>query len=313
MNMMHKIYFKKGFLIFFIFSIFFSNLLTAKENKILFKVNNEIITSLDLLNEINYLKIVNKEFNNTDNITSYEIAKNSIIREKIKQIEILKYIDEIKIDEKVLNDIILNNFNYLNIKSMTDFHQFFLTQNIEPSLIKQKISIEIIWNQLIFSKFNNKVKINIDEIKNKLINEKQNELFLSEILFELKEGEKLDEKFKLIKKTINEKGFAQAVLIYSISDTAKNDGQLGWIKETLINKNILKNLINVNSGDFSEPIVVPGGFLILKIGDKRIIKEKINLEKEFDKILKEKRNQQLNQLSNIYFNKIKKDFSINEL
>ncbi len=311
--MMHKIYFKKSFLIFFIFSIFFNNLLTAKENKILFKVNNEIITSLDLLNEINYLKIVNKEFNNTDNITAYEIAKNSIIREKIKKIEILKYIDEIKIDEKVLNNIILNNFNYLNIKSMDEFRQFFLAQNIEPSLIKQKISIEIIWNQLIFSKFNNKVKIDIDEIKNKLLNEKQNEFFLSEILFELKEDEKLDEKFKLIKKTINEKGFAQAVLIYSISDTAKNDGQLGWIKETLINKNILKNLINVNSGEFSEPIVVPGGFLILKIEDKRTVKEKINLEKEIDKILKEKRNQQLNQLSNIYFNKIKKDFSINEL
>ena len=171
--MMHKIYFKKGFLIFFIlsiFSIFFNNLLIAQENKILFKVNNEIITSLDLLNEINYLKIVNKEFNKTENIVAYEIAKNSIIREKIKKIEILKYIDEIKIDEKVLNNIILNNFNYLNIKSMDEFRQFFLAQNIEPSLIKQKISIEIIWNQLIFSKFNNKVKIDKDEIKNKLIN-----------------------------------------------------------------------------------------------------------------------------------------------
>ncbi len=310
---MLKIFFKKKFLILLIFNIFFINTLFAKENKILFKVNNEIITTLDLLNEINYLKAVNKEFNKTDNDTAYEIAKNSIIREKIKEIEILNYIDEINVEEKILNNIILNNFNYLNINSINEFNQFFFSKGINPSLIKQKISIEIIWNQIIFSKFNNKIKIDVNEIKNKLINEKQNELFLSEILFELKDGEKLNEKSKLIKKTIFEKSFSQAVLLYSISDTAKNRGELGWIKETLINKNILKKLINIDSGDFSEPIVVPGGFLILKIEDKRTVEKKINLEEEIEKILNEKRNQQLNQFSNIYFNKIKKNLSIYEL
>ena len=195
---------------------------------------------------------------------------------------------------------------------MNEFDQFFFSKSINPSLIKQKISIEIIWNQIIFSKFNNKIKIDINEIKNQLINEKQNELFLSEILFELNDDEKLDQKYELIKKAILEKSFSQAVLLYSISDTAKNGGKLGWIKESLINKNIFKNLINIDTGDFSEPIVVPGGFLILKIEDKRIVEKKINLEEEIEKIFSEKRNQQLNQFSNIYFNKIKKDIKINE-
>ncbi len=313
MNTMHKIFFKKIFLIIVILNIFFINTSFTKENKILFKVNNHIITTLDLLNEINYLKVINKEFNNTDNDTAYEIAKNSIIREKIKEIEILNYIDEIKVEEEILNNIILNNFNYLNINSINEFNQFFFSKGINPLSIKQKISIEIIWNQIIFSKFNNKIKIDVNEIKNQLINEKQNELFLSEILFELNDDEKLDQKYELIKKAILEKSFSQAVLLYSISDTAKNGGKLGWIKESLINKNIFKNLINIDTGDFSEPIVVPGGFLILKIEDKRIVEKKINLEEEIEKIFSEKRNQQLNQFSNIYFNKIKKNLSIHEL
>ncbi len=311
--MMPKIFFKKSILILIIFNIFFITTSFSNENKILFKVNNEIITTLDLLNEINYLKAVNKEFNNTDDVAAYEIAKNSIIREKIKEIEILNYIDEIKVEEKILNNIILNNFNYLNINSINEFNQFFLSKGINPSSIKQKISIEIIWNQIVFSKFNNKINIDVNEIKNKLINEKQNELLLSEILFELKDNEKLIPKFNLIKKTIYEKSFSQAVLLYSISDTAKNGGELGWINESLINKNILIKLNNIGSGDFSEPIVVPGGFLILKIEDKRIVQKKGNLEEEIEKILSEKRNQQLNQFSNIYFNKIKKNLSIYEL
>ena len=42
-------------------SLTFAN---SSENKILFKVNNEIITSLDILNELQYLQSINKEFKN---------------------------------------------------------------------------------------------------------------------------------------------------------------------------------------------------------------------------------------------------------
>ncbi len=303
----------KYFLINFFILIFVTLEVIGQENRILFKLNNEIVTSIDLLNEINYLKSINNEYANSSDDITYNVAKNSIIREKIKEIEILNYVNEINIDEKILNNVIINNFNYLNIGSISEFNKYFLDRNINPSIIKKKLSIEILWNQIIFQKYKNQIKIDKDEIKKNLVNKKQQEFLLKEILFELNNGEKLKQKYNLIKKTINEKNFSQAVMLYSISNTSKNDGKIGWIKESTINKKILNKLKNVKIGSYSEPILVPGGFLILKIEDQREIKQNINLEFELNKVIEDKKNQQLNQFSNIYYNKVKKDIFINEL
>ena len=129
----------------------------------------------------------------------------------------------------------------------------------------------------------------------------------------MKIREKLNQKYNLIKKTISERNFSQAALLYSVSDTSKNEGKIGWIKETTINKKILNKLKNIKIGNYSKPILVPGGFLILKIEDQREIKQNINLEFELNKVIEDKKNQQLNQFSNIYYNKVKKDIFINEL
>ena len=160
----------------FIF-IFFISLAYSQENKILFKVNNNIITTIDILNEVNYLKSVNLEFNNAEKNIEYEIAKNSIIREKIKEIEILKFVDEIQISEKLLNNLIINNFKYLNINSKEEFDNYFINKKIDPLFIKKKLSIEVLWNQIILNKFNDKIKIDVKEIRNNLLNTKQKELF----------------------------------------------------------------------------------------------------------------------------------------
>ena len=301
------------FLINIIIFICFAFEAYGKENKILFKLNNEIVTSIDLLNEINFLKSINSEYVNASDDIAYNIAKNSIIREKIKEIEILNYIEEINVDKKVLNNVIVNNFKHLNINSISEFNLYFSNRNIKPSLIKKKISIEILWNKLIFEKFNKKIKIDVNEIKKKLLNKKQKEFFLAEILFELNNGENLDQKLNLIRETISEENFSKAALLYSISDTSRNGGQIGWIKETSISKKILNELKNTKIGNFSKPIIVPGGFLILKIKDQREIKQEIDLEKELKKTIDDQQNQQLAQFSNIYFNKIKKDIFINEL
>ena len=303
----------KYFLINFFIMIFLTVECLSQENKILFKLNNEIITSIDLLNEVNYLKSINNEYRNASDNIAYNVAKNSIIREKIKEIEILNYVDEISIDENIINDVIISNFKFLDIRSISEFNEYFLNININPSLIKRKLSIEILWNQIIFQKYNKQIKIDIDEIKNNLLNKKQKEFLLKEILFELNNGEKVNQKYNLIKKTIDEKNFSQAVLLYSISDTSKNDGKIGWIKETSISKKILDKIKNIKIGSYSEPILVPGGFLILKIEDQREIKQNINLQVELNKIIEDQKNQQLNQFSNIYFNKVKKDIFINEL
>jgi peptidyl-prolyl cis-trans isomerase SurA len=292
---------------------FFSNII-AIENKILFKVNNEIITSLDILTELRYLEIINTDFKKTPKKQAFEIAKKSLIREKIKEIELIKILEEIKVEEEVLNNVLIDYFKSINIKTISDFEKHFLSQEINPNLIKKKISIEILWNQLIYSKFKENVKIDMKLLKDEVSsNNKKNEFLLSEILFELNENEKLDVKIVFLEKEIKEKGFSQTALSYSISDTANKGGKLGWVNENIMSSKIKNKLKKIEIGNYTKPIVIPGGFLILKIDDIREVESNSDLDAEIKKIVSKKTNEQLNQFSNIYFNKIKKDIIINEL
>ena len=76
-------------------------------SKILFKVNNEIITTIDISNEINYIQAMNAQTNNLEKNILMDIAKNSLIREKIKKIEMLKNTEELTITNEYLNLLIL--------------------------------------------------------------------------------------------------------------------------------------------------------------------------------------------------------------
>jgi peptidyl-prolyl cis-trans isomerase SurA len=304
----------KTIIIGIIFSIVFFSFSLAMENKILFKVNNEIITSMDILTELKYLGIINKDLKKTTNNQAFEIAKRSLIREKIKEIELKKLLKEIEVEEKLLNNLLINYFKSINIKTISEFEKFFISQDIDPNLIKKKISIEILWNQFIYSKFKQNVKIDRDSIQNELSNNvKKKEFLLSEILFNINENEKLNDKIVLLKKEINEKGFSQTALSYSISDTSSKGGKLGWVSETIMSQKIKNEIKKIRVGDHTDPIVIPGGFLIIKIEDIREKDNSSDLNNEIEKIIKDKTNEQLNQFSNIYFNKIKKDMVINEL
>jgi peptidyl-prolyl cis-trans isomerase SurA len=297
-----------------IFSIFFFTISLAIENKILFKVNNEIITSIDILTELKYLGIINKDLEKTTKNQAFEIVKRSLIREKIKKIELKKLLKEIEVEEKFLNNLLIDYFKSINIKTISEFEKFFISNDINPNLIKKKISIEILWNQLIYSKFKQNVKIDRESIQNELLNNvKKKEFLLSEILFNINESEKLNDKIVLLKKEIKEKGFSQTALTYSISDTSNKGGKLGWVSETIMNKKIKNEVKKIKVGNYTNPIVIPGGFLIIKIEDIRELDNSSDLNDEIEKITKERTNEQLNQFSNIYFNKIKKDMVINEL
>ena len=297
-----------------IFSFLIFGIVNAVENKILFKVNNEIITSFDIYNELKYLEVINEKFKNIEKKQAFEIAKRSLIREKIKEIELQKVLKELKIEDQILDNILINYFKKIQIKSTSDFKIYFTSINIDPNLIKKKITTEILWNEFIFDKYNQSVKINrqaiINDIKRK---DKQKEFLLSEILFDVNENEKIDEKFKLIKNKIEKTSFSETALTYSSSATADKGGELGWIKETSLNKKIYNLIQNIDIGNYSEPIVIPGGFLILKIEDVREVDSYVNLNKEVEKIIKEKTNEQLNQFSNIFLNKVRKNININEL
>ena len=217
-------------------------------------------------------------------------------------------LQETKINDELLNNFILNYYRQLGINSIMEFDNFFKNKGIEPNIIKNKITIEILWNQMIYKKFRKNIKIDKNVIAQELLkNNKQKEYLLSEILFNLNNNENLDEKLNTIKKDIIEKNFSQAALSYSISETSNKGGKLGWVKESVLNIKIKNILNNTKIGDFTNPIVIPGGFLILKI------EKEINLDEEIKQIVDQKINKKLDQSSNIYFNKIKKNIVINEL
>lgn len=304
----------KFILIILIYLCFFVNQINAKENKILLKVNNEIITSIDILNEIKYLSIINNQFEKSEKKIQIDIARNSLLREKIKIIELSKYKKKLKIDEKLLENIIIKYFSSFNINSLEDFKFFFNKQKISANFVIQKITVETLWNQLIYSKFYKNIKIDENEIVKSISNKKtQKEYLLSEILISENNSEDTENKLQLIKKTIKDKNFSEAALIYSVSETASKGGKLGWVKENVLNMKIKNELDLIKIGKLTNPIVIPGGLLILRIEDSREIEKNINIDSEIKNIIEKKTNDQLNRFSIIYLNKIKKDIVINEI
>ena len=309
--------FKKKFFIYFFVIFFCFNNLYSIENKILLKINDEIITSIDLYNEANYLLALNKNLKNLERKKFFEIAKKSLIKERIITKEILKYTKELSIKDQYLDQFIELLYKKQKIDSYQNFIDYLKNYNVSISYIKKKISTEIMWNDLIVSKFSNKIKIDYENIKNDLANNfssKSKQYLLSEILFNVPNNSKIEEKIQQIENDIKNKGFKNSVLIHSIADSSlKNNGEIGWVDENSLNIKIKNTLNNLVKEDHTKPLIVPGGFLILKIDDIRIIENKdFDLDKKIDETIKLKRNEQLNNYSNIYYNKIFKEYVINE-
>ena len=298
----------------FIIVISFSSKIFALENKILFKVNNEIITSLDILNESNYLTIINRNISNLKEYEIYEISKNSLIKEKIKKTEVLKISNNFNFKDDVVDKIMLNYFSNLKIDNIEELESYLDRNNLNFNEIKEKVLIEVMWNRIIYEKFSNNLKIDENKLKDELSKSQiQKEYLLSEIVFNVDDRKNIDKKYNDIKVEINKNGFANAALLFSISETAKDSGNLGWIKEAFLSPKIKEEIKKIGDNNLSKPIQIPGGFLIFKINDTRSVKVNINVEEELKKLINLKRNEQLNQFSNMYFQKIKKNVVINEL
>ena len=299
--------------IIFVF-LFYATNLVALENKIIVKVNNEIITSIDIENEANYLKTLNSQVKNLDKKRLTNIAKNSLIREKVKIIAILDVIEEINVDDKYIDGIVKSSYEKNGFNTLDQYKNYLKNNGLKIEYIKNKISIEAIWNEIIYKKFNSKIVIDKKKIINEIKNNPDIKMLLSEILFRIENKNKLEKKYNEIKNDIQNEGFENAALIHSTSDSASSGGKIGWIDKNSLNKIVNNALSNLKIGEYSEPILTAGGFLILKINDiKKNVFDKKNIEKKVNTLIRVKTNQQLNQLSNLYLNKVKKDLTINEL
>ena len=290
------------------------NLSNALENKILFKVDNEIITTIDIYEEIRFLKIFNPEMNDLSEAELFEISKNSILRDKIKKIEIMNFVKTIKVEDKFIFNLIRSRYSNININSFEDFENYLKDKNFNVDNIREKFTIELIWNDLIYQKFNKKVVINKDKIREEILQNpkkrNQRELLLSEITFNVKNKNDLNDRHKKILLDIEKIGFKKSAFIHSDSDTATNGGLIGWIKEDNLNKVIKKSISKLQPGQFSEPIRTSSGFMIIRIDDKKEYASNINLEDKVNEMIRYKTNNQLDQFSSMYFNKIKKDLMI---
>jgi peptidyl-prolyl cis-trans isomerase SurA len=299
-----------------IFLLLFSIPSKSTETFISLKVNNEIITNYDILQESKYLNALNSELKKLDNSSITKLSKNSLIREKIKMNEILKYFTLNK-NEILVNQFTEKFYTRLNFENEKSFEDYLLSFDLNLKDIKSKFEIELLWNELIKQKFTNQININQDFLKNKIKIEKLSErsvteFQLSEILFQTNATKDLDYLSIKIENNIIENGFNNTANVYSISDTAKYGGEIGWVSEAQLSKDILGAIRNLNIGEISKPIKTIRGYLILKINDKK--KENIEIDEKI--ILKNLVNyetqRQYKQFSLLYYNKIKLNNQISE-
>ena len=288
----------------------------ANETNIVIKVNNEIITNIDIENEIKYLVALNNELKETSEEILKNLAKQSVIKEKIKKKEVSKYF-KFNSSQEFLDTVIKSYYTKLGIDSLENFRIYLQEYDLELDIVKNKIEIELLWNQLIGRQYQNQIIINKKDLENKVEkylkeNELTKEFNLSEIVFQIKNNNEIIEKKNLIKKDIVKKGFKSAANIYSISESSKFGGELGWIKSNQLSNKILDILTNLSIDEISEPIKIPNGYMILKINDIREITIEKDKEKLLDELIKVETNNKYSQFSIIHYNKLKLNSVISE-
>lgn len=280
-----------------------------------YKVGDQIITNIDIEKEKKYLKFIRPNLNKLSNEDLTKVSENSLIREIIKK----KELDKILKDFKVKNyeeQLKRNLFLYKNVSGENEFKKLLKGNNLSYSEVLDKVKNEELWNELVFKKFNSLLKINENnlrkDLKKKISTIKKFEYNLSEILFETDKKVDLNEKYLEILENVKRNSFKIAATKFSISNSSINGGEIGWVKETLLS-NELNNIIKkMRKDEITKPIKYPNGYLILKLNDKKEIKQKIDFEKELKELIAFEKNKQLNQFSLLYYKKLKQNTIINE-
>ena len=283
---------------------------------VVFKIDDEIITNIDIKKEAKFLIALNETLKTLTEKQLIDLSKKSIIKETIKKKELLKYF-QLNQEDPFLNTFLENLYVTLNLNNLSEFEIFLNEYDLTVKDVKKKIEIDHYWNKLIFEKYKNQIDIDKNAIiekiaKRKLIKDKK--IYeLSEIIFEKDQNVSLKDKVDSISESINEIGFKNTANLYSIADTNKYGGSIGWVDEISLSDKISKILSKTNLGDYTETIKIGANFLILKVDNIKFEKSEIDEEKEFNKIYNFEIDKKLEQFSKIYFNKVKINTKIHEL
>ena len=279
------------------------------------KVNNQIITNFDVKKEKNYLLALNPSLRNLPDKNVSRYAIDSVINERIKKIEIeQKYeiIENNNVIEKVIQDL----YSEIGISNIEEFKEYLIKYNINLSTVKKKIAIEVAWNDYIVQKFNNAILVDESKIRNKISRLREenyiDNILLSEIIFTINENENFNKKFEKIKESINKIGFEETAKIYSVSESKKNGGKIGWVYKSQLSNIISEQIEKIDIGEFTDPMTVPGGFIVLKLLDKKNQLIKINEEEELKKAINFETNRQLTMYSTLHYKRIYNRAVINE-
>ena len=307
-------------IIFFVNIYLYPGYLSASQDiKIIVKVDNSIITNEDINSESNYLIALNKDLNKLKKEEVYEIAKVSLIKEKIKKNEIEKYINIQNLNnDELINDIIKDIYKRLGFENSSDFQSYLNTFELSLIKVKKKLNIEMLWNQLIAGKYKNRINIDENKIRKKIQEEKINyqniiEYDLSEIVFSAKNTKELNFKTKEIKNTIDNTSFETAANRFSISDTANFGGNIGSVNENQLSKIIKDELNKIDINDYTNPINIGNSFIIIKINKKDVINLELDENEMVKRMIGIERKRQYENFSLIYYNKIKLNSQIDEL
>ena len=307
---------RKFFLkIYFILILSIFPLKTAySEIFIVAKINEEIITNLDLEFEKRYLVSLNPNLNKLDKKRITEYAKNSLINERVKKIEINR-VTKITSNETLLSKVITDIYSSIGISSLNEFESYLSKNNVDLEKVKEKILIEIAWNNLIVKIFKNEIEVDKDLMLKELEKfnkQKVDNLLLSEIIFTINEKKELKPKYEEIEKSINEIGFEETARIYSLSDSKKSGGNLGWIYKSQLSKEIKDEINKINIGDFTKPIVSSGGFLILKLNNMKSENIEIDRDAQLKKMIEFEKERQFTRFSTLYYKRIYNSTEIDE-
>ena len=226
---------------------------------------------------------MNPKLKELENSRLDEIARNSLITLIIKEQELNKFFDLNNEEGNI--DFIEKTFAKKKIKNKEEYLNILKSNNLDYKNIRNKLLIEGLWNRYIYSKYFKNIKINKDDLRQNIIkkfkeNKKKYEYNLSEIMIPNDTKENLNATFIKINKSINQVGFENTANIFSISNTAKNGGMIGWVNEMQITDIISQYINELKIEAVSKPIPIPNGYLLIKLNNKREFKENIDVDSE---------------------------------